>query len=138
MSPRRLKERGIKPIKTVKATLNNYRLVFNKKASIGKHCYANIEEAPGEKVYGTLYTITLKQLEKLDGHEGYPNHYTRKTVKVHDQKQKPYFAQTYTATHPLEKEGKPTKQYLKYIIEGLQQIGWEGEALRLRRKFNLM
>ncbi len=138
MSPRRLKERGIKPIKTVKATLNNYRLVFNKKASIEKHCYANIEKAPGEKVYGTLYTITLKQLEELDDHEGHPNHYTRKTVKVHDEKQKPYFAQTYTATHPLEKEGKPAKWYLEYIIEGLQKIGWKKEALRLRKKFNLM
>jgi len=53
---------GFKPI--APAVLLNYRFAFKG--------VADVEPAPGEKVYGALYLLTQKHMQALDHFEGFP------------------------------------------------------------------
>lgn len=68
----RLKRTGIEVLGM--ANLRNYQIVERK--------YADIEPADGKIVYGIIYKISKKELQKLDTHEGHPTCYERKKFKV--------------------------------------------------------
>lgn len=103
------------------ARLDNYEVVFNKKAR-GGTATANIRPAPGETVYGVLYRLTEAGLRALDRFEGVPEHYRRIEVTVVDQAGNRIPAQTYIATR-VERGLKPASHYLQTILQGAAEHG---------------
>ena len=122
VSRRRLDERGVKPIGSVRAYLEGYRRVYNKKGREGT--YANLTRDQKGRVCGLLYTITLKDLFRLDAYEGYPAEYNRVTVMVKDDAGRAYYAETYIANPSrVVSEGTPPDWYMEYIRSGLKEAG---------------
>ncbi|MFZ3373651.1 MAG: gamma-glutamylcyclotransferase family protein [Desulfitobacteriaceae bacterium] len=64
------------------ACLNGYVFRLNKLASDHLHAYANIQKQGNSSLYGYLYEISDKAEQYLDRREGYPDHYTKKSVSV--------------------------------------------------------
>lgn len=120
MNSDRMKERGIDFTSRVFARLDDYKLVFNKKASGGNKTYANIEPSEGNHVEGALYEFPDEQIGNLDRCEGHPYHYKRKELTILDQNGLSMTAMVYIA-HPnkIVVSGLlPTRDYLDHLLEG--------------------
>jgi hypothetical protein len=127
MSLSNVHKRGVYPVASAVATLENYSLTFNKKSwnSIeGKIAYANIEEMQNSSVEGVVHIITKEELQIVDGYEGYPFHYSRQLLPVKlfgvDEVIESYI---YRATDEYIREGlNPPKRYLDVIEQGRKEI----------------
>lgn len=97
------------------ARLENYELLFNKKAR-GGSAKANIRPAPGKTVYGVLYRIPESSLRTLDRFEGAPEHYRRIEVNVVNAEGNRVPAQVFIATK-VEKGLRPDSHYLQAILQ---------------------
>ncbi|XP_076090634.1 uncharacterized protein LOC143062752 isoform X2 [Mytilus galloprovincialis] len=63
--------------------LYGFQLVFNKKGlDVEAGGFANIELNPFCSVEGVIYQITSEELQLLDNHTGYPEHYTHLMLPV--------------------------------------------------------
>ncbi|XP_071155002.1 uncharacterized protein [Mytilus edulis] len=63
--------------------LYGFQLVFNKKGlDVEAGGFANIELNPFCSVEGVIYQITAEELQLLDNHTGYPEHYTHLMLPV--------------------------------------------------------
>lgn len=94
--------------------LENYELIFNKKAR-GGSATANVRPASGKNVYGVLYRIAEPALRSLDRFQGAPDHYRRIEVNVTGSSGGKIPAQTYIATK-VEKGLRPAGHYLQSIL----------------------
>ncbi len=101
------------------ARLENYELVFNKKAR-GGSATGNIRPAPGKAVHGVLYRISEQALRALDRFEGVPEHYRRIEVTTVDHEGNKIEAQTYIATK-VENGLRPAPHYLQTVLQGAQE-----------------
>ncbi len=101
------------------ARLENYELVFNKKAR-GGSATANIRPAPGKTVHGVLYKIPESAYRNLDRFEGVPEHYRRIEVLATNGAGKKIAAQAYIATK-VEKGLRPAPHYLQVILDGAKE-----------------
>ena len=105
------------------ASLGNYRVVCNKKASNGFDFYAGIIKSPGEEVFGALYQLTANDLARLDKSEGCYDgtaHYYRdeNAFYVKDRSTGELVnAFTYFVAKPVTPQ-KPTTEYAKKIFQG--------------------
>lgn len=99
--------------------LENYEIVFNKKAR-GGSATANIRPASGKTVYGMLYKIPESALRSLDRFEGAPQHYRRIEVNVTGSQGNRIAAQTYIATK-VEKGLRPASYYLQSILQAAEE-----------------
>ena len=119
INPARLLDRKVEYISRKKGILQNYILVFNKRAKRNpKEGYANVIQSTNSIVEGALYEVAEKDILKLDKYEGYPKHYSKQTVSINvggvnlD-------AIVYVATSDFLGEGlKPTQEYLNHILAG--------------------
>lgn len=76
MDPCRMIKRSLCSSRREHAILEGWKLVFNKVSRRNQNeDFANIEREEGSIVEGILYEIECSDLEKLDRHEGYPEHY---------------------------------------------------------------
>lgn len=120
---------GIFP-KRKPAFLEDYKLVFNKKAAglIDKR-YANIMPEKGSIVEGAIYILSEYQIELLDIEEVCPKtqydkdnflySYTREELEVKLKDSSEIIkAQVYIANPNKIFEGIPTKDYLERILKG--------------------
>lgn len=103
------------------ASLENYELVFNKKAR-GGYATANIRPAPGKIVHGVLYKIPESAFRELDRFESVPQHYRRIEVGVTDGAGEKINAQVYIATK-VQKGLRPAPHYLQTILDGAGEHG---------------
>lgn len=122
MNPKRMQARGLQPKNIVPASLEHYRLCFNKRAH-GKDgvAYANIEAAAGEKVFGVAYELEGEvALRQLDHFEGTPVRYSRERfllLSPHG----PLPAWVYVANPAWRASDlKPEANYLKHLLAGSQ------------------
>jgi gamma-glutamylcyclotransferase len=99
--------------------LENYELVFNKKAR-GGSATANIRPAAGKTVYGVLYRIPETALRLLDRFQGAPEHYRRIEVTVAASNGSRIPAQVYIATK-VEKGLRPAGHYLQSILQAAEE-----------------
>jgi len=115
-----MKEREVKFSKRELAILRDYKLCFNKQASRNPNeGYANLIPKEGTATEGALYEVDEKDIEKLDKHEGYPNHYVKKTIKVVLANGDGIDALVYIARPDKIKDDlKPTKGYLSHLKQG--------------------
>ncbi len=110
------------------ARLENYELVFNKKAR-GGYATANIHPALGKTVHGVLYKIAEGAFRNLDRFEGVPEHYRRIEVSVTDGAGKRINAQVYIATK-VEKGLRPAPHYLQTILDGAEEHNLPAEYIQ--------
>ena len=109
------------------ARLENYELVFDKKAR-GGSATANIHPAPGRTVHGVLYKIPEAAYRNLDRYEGAPEHYRRIEVQVTNGAGQRVAAQAYIATK-VEKGLRPAAHYLQGILDGAREHGLPAEYI---------
>lgn len=125
MDEARMEERKVKPLKSEKAKLRGYKLIFNKaplKPLKSNEGYASIVKSGKEVVEGVLYTLTKSDLDKLDAREGYPEHYDRIFLLVEKENRTKMLAETYVAQPRWIRNGlKPSKDYVLHLAEGAKQ-----------------
>ena len=129
--------RGMRPIQTQPALLENYRLCFNLAIGPGERGVANLESQAGARTWGVLYSITVEQSEHLDRTEGVPRGaYRRIPVSpiVDDSEQIAAF--TYQSER-IRLGRKPSPRYIGLLIEGAVQHGLPPGYLRYLRNFEL-
>ena len=95
--------------------LENYEIVFNKKAR-GGSATANIRPAAGKTVHGVLYRVSEPALKTLDRFQGAPQHYRRIEVNVTVDSGERIPAQAFIATK-VEKGLRPAPHYLQSILD---------------------
>ena len=101
------------------ATLENYKLVFNKVSK--KNCYlgfANVVPSNGDIVEGALYEIEESDIQRIDRFEGHPLHYTREEIEVFCEGEKGKAIIYIANPSMIRKNILPDKNYMKYILEG--------------------
>ena len=118
MNPKRLINRQISFAQRKRAVLKGYRLEFNKVASRNpKEGYANIIQDENGVVEGALYEILESDLSKLNRYEGFPAHYDRIKVKVHNDFDQIDEAVVYIAQPDKTISGlKPSRDYLDHLL----------------------
>ncbi len=111
-----LKERQITPVATTHFTLRDYGLRFDHPSPWLGSGFASAEPAPGESLYGYLYTLSDRDAVRMDFFEVVPilNRYRRSYVEQDGVSL--YFYQTCRSTPNL----KPTDEYLGFITAGLE------------------
>lgn len=117
MSRAQMRSRAGDLLEDRRARLDNYELVFNKKAR-GGNAHANIRPAQGQAVEGVLYKINEASFRGLDRAEGVPEHYRRIEVNVIDANGQPIAAQVYIAMKVERNSLQPAAHYLKTILDG--------------------
>ena len=100
---------GNKPL--YKATLPNYKFVFEGWSRQLRGGKANIVLYKGEKVRGAVYDVSEQCLDRLE------SPYSRLRVTVYNEDDDPVEAITYINSARAE-EAKPSEDYLKVIRQG--------------------
>jgi gamma-glutamylcyclotransferase (GGCT)/AIG2-like uncharacterized protein YtfP len=120
---RMIEERKIKFLQRKKATLPNFKLIFNKLSKDNPQvAFANIQREEGSLVEGAVYEIENKDSAILDRFEGFPKHYTKEIVRVISEGEEIY-AVVYIANPTMTRENlKPTQNYLNYLLEGKDML----------------
>jgi len=129
--------RGIRPIQTHPAMLENYRLRFNLAVGPGERGVANLEFRAGARTWGVLYLITVEQSEHLDRTEGVPRGAYRRIqvgAIVDGSERIPAF--TYQSDR-ITVGRKPSARYIALLIEGAVQRGLPPDYLSYLRNFEL-
>ncbi len=110
--------------KAIKCYLPGYKFVFNKRGSCGE-IYANILPDDNEKVWGVIYLCNPEAIKEMDVSEGVAKgHYHHIDVEVITDDGEKVSAMTYEAgSDYIVLDGKPSKEYLKKIIEGAENHG---------------
>ena len=121
MSRAQMRSRAGEILEERPGRLENYELLFNKKAR-GGSATANIRPATGKGVEGVLYKIHESAFRSLDRYEGVPEHYRRIEVNVTDREGRKVAAQAYIATK-VEKGLRPASHYLQVILDGAAEHG---------------
>lgn len=106
------------------ARLENYELVFNKRAR-GGVATANIRPAQGKYVEGVLYRIQESAFRNMDRFEGAPQHYRRIEVNVSSVNGAKTAAQAYIATKVEKTNLRPAPHYLQTILDGAAEHGFD-------------
>lgn len=138
MNPARLAERlarcGERLLARRCGTLEGWRLAFDKVSSqqdwVG---YANVVQAAGCRVEGTLNAMSPKALDALDAIELVPQHYRRARVLVRDSVTGQRLAAfTYVANPGMVRPNlKPTRDYIDHLLAGADLLpGSYLDALR--------
>ena len=110
-----LRERRITPFAVKPFTLRDHGLRFDHPAPWVGCGYASAEHAPGEKLYGYLYTLSVRDAARMDFYEVVPVVKRYRRTWVEQDGETLYFYQTNRSTPNL----RPTAQYLGYIVDGL-------------------
>jgi len=116
----RLRPEGVAAGERIAGRLDGWRLAFNKRGRTPTGAgAANIVEAPGEVVHGTLNLLPSRGFEVLDRYEGVAGgHYERRTVAVvRGDAGVTVEAITYVALLTGE-DLRPTRAYLSHLLAG--------------------
>lgn len=120
--------RSMRPRSAEPARLDDYRLVFNEGGiPYVEPAFANIEPAPGARVWGVLYDLPCGDLELLSRDES--QNYRCVEVAVHGACSGEVVAQAYQSARV--REGRlPSRRYLGLLIEGAREHGLPDEYVQ--------
>ena len=121
-----LRERRIKPFAMEYFTLRDYGLRFDHPAPHVGCAYASAEPAPGEAVYGFLYTLSGRDAARMDFYEAVPFVKRYRKTWVEQDGERLFFYQTNLSTPGLS----PTPLYLSYIVDGVNSHPEANEEYR--------
>ena len=117
------------------ARLDEYRLCFPRWSAIRTSAVAGIEPAEGEAVWGALYEVTQRDLERLDLFEGYApagnpesNAAQRVTVNVERLDGVSVMAEAHVAV-PMDDPGQPSRTYLLVLARAAKEISFPDEYI---------
>jgi hypothetical protein len=110
-----LQERRITPLGAEAFTLHDHGLRFDHPSPWENCSYASAEHAPGEKLHGTLLTLSGRDAARMDFYESVPFLRRYRRTWVEQDGCRLYYYQTNRSTSGL----LPTDQYLGYIVTGL-------------------
>lgn len=113
-----LEQRRIKVFQSFDYVLDDAGLCFTQPGFYRDHGYASADAAAGEAVYGRMYLILERDVERLDYFEGVPFFKVHEKVKRRAQGFEFYFYRARRAVNGL----KPTQEYLDYLIEAYRQM----------------
>jgi hypothetical protein len=111
-----LKGRRIVPFEVKPFTLRDYGLRFDHPAPWVGCAFASAEQAPGESLYGFLYTLSGRDAARMDYYEGVPVVRRYRRTFIEQDGVALFFYQTNRSTQNL----KPSVEYLGYIIDSLE------------------
>lgn len=113
-----------------KATLPDYRFVFNKISCKDHTLKANIEPADGETVFGVVYSCNSDDMKEISEKEGAPNHYSPEWVRVETENGSVLEAKTYIACEKyIQEHGHPSDEYVDLIVTGAEEHGLPAEYI---------
>jgi len=120
MNQDRMIERGVEFFEKQTGILKGWKLVFNKISSKKKGAaYTNITPEKSHSVEGIIYKTNEPSIKKLDGPEGYPEHYDKKDMSVELHDGKFLNCVVYIANPTKVRDGlKPEKCYLAHLLKG--------------------
>ena len=111
-----LRERKITPFAAKPFSLRDHGLRFDHPAPWVGCGYASAEPAPGETLYGYLYTLSERDAARMDHYEVVPHVRRYRRTWVEQDGETIYYYQTNRSTPDLN----PTEQYLGYIVDALR------------------
>ena len=112
-----------------KALIPNWEVQFNYYSKNYMGGCTGIEPALNKLVRGAVYEIPPDEMEHLDTVEGVPNGtYYRHPLMVVSEAGEPMLAHVYRTTNPRG-PFKPTKKYLKYMVDGAKALGLPQEYI---------
>jgi gamma-glutamylcyclotransferase len=101
------------------ATLEGYKIAFNKLSKKDGTGKTNIISSPVSQVVGVIYNLTEEQFIKLDSIEGVGYVRTLVSVKYNNEVVPAY---TYIATdNAIDDSLKPKQEYLQHLIDGAKE-----------------
>lgn len=104
------------------ARLDGFRVEFRRRSRRWGGGAADIVEASGESVWGALYEVEERELDRLDEKEGAGMAYRRRIVTVfHDRRE--CVAQAYEVIEKEAVEVPPTLEYLALLEGGARDRG---------------
>lgn len=106
-----------------KGQLKDYKLVFSKWSSKWHGAVADIIAAKNNCVWGLVYSLTFKDLHKLDGFEGYPFIYNRKLLSITGTSDLASDIWVYYLPHKF-KLRSPAIKYLSILQEAAKTFGF--------------
>lgn len=111
--------RGMRPLQARAGRIPGYRLRFNLDGRpLGKAAPANICDDPASEVWGVLYSITRRDLLRLDASERIPGRrYRHLHADAEDKDGRCIRAVTYMA-RGNEHDGSPSLRYLTLLRDG--------------------
>jgi gamma-glutamylcyclotransferase len=104
------------------ARLPDHRLAFTRRSVRTGTGVADVLEAPGMTVWGALYELKSRGLDRIDEKEGRKiGAYDRIEVRVFTQDDEPVEAITYSVVQKESEEVKPSREYLAGLVDGAAQ-----------------
>lgn len=132
MSREQMADRAPSALPVSIGVLRDYALVFNRKGSYRPGGVASVEKAPGDRVYGMIYSITERDLERLDRTED-PDAYRRIQLDVSGLDGTKYSCHLHVAIPqgPVD----PDPEYLELVVKAAAEIGLPDEYIERLRAF---
>jgi hypothetical protein len=128
-----LRVKGVIPLESMAARLDNHDLVFGEQGGM-----AGAVEAPGKAMYGVAHRLTAEDYETLVAKEGGDQYYHLKDVDVVSLVDATRVVRVQIfALHAdnwnVQKAGRPTERYLLVLIEGAEHFNLPSDWIaRLR------
>lgn len=96
--------------------------------------YADVVPCEGERVYGGLWALPENAQRAMDGREGYPGFYDKRTVTVREpdgteREALVYFMTPHQARGFGMRDATPSGGYLETVHRGLEHFGWDAEVV---------
>ena len=108
------------------AQLESHRLAFTGYSLKRKGGVATVKPALNNRVDGIIWKINRQDLAKLDGYEGTPHVYQRRTITVNQDGQA---VQAETYIKRANRESLPSVEYAKTLWNGYQQVGLDPKPI---------
>jgi cation transport regulator ChaC len=130
MSTRRNPKWQSSVLETAVAFLPGYRLAFNKLGNDGT-MKASLVRAPDESAWGVCFLLPATARAVLDRQEGVAGgHYRPEHMVVETLAGDRMPAVVYVAgDRYVRREGKPSQEYLRYILDGAREHGLPSEYI---------
>ena len=126
LNMKQMKSRCPDSLKLFSVVLPDHKLTFRRSV-------ATIEPSQGEQVYGALYAVSKQDKENLDGYEGYPHLYDRKTYELNiwgTERKTQAFG--YYMNPEDHEESLPNIKYFDTIMDGYDDWGLPMDFLIIR------
>ena len=101
--------------------LHGHQLRFSGRSVSWAGGTATVDISDESSVVGVVYELSNDDLHSMDGYEGYPYVYGRKTASIVLENQSIVECKVYF--HPILRESLPNHSYIQTILQGYQEFG---------------
>lgn len=105
------------------AEARGWKLCFPRRSIGRRGGVGSIIRADGASVWGVVFTVSERDLSRLDGYEGVPNAYTRGPIDLFCADGRPVSALTYFAVAQGSEVYTPHRDYIDLYLKGAEYYG---------------